>query len=336
MIFLTGRHHGQDVVLATLLATLWPTQGQSLHQHAMGDTVLACFGRIPWIDHQGVQQARQRQSDNFDNDGNNRDRPQPAVRGLPPPPTLGGVNNDDRGNPRVPGGDPLLSDAQRGCRRDSSGWPPASRVAWGGAAGGGSPCRAAANAAPDNADNNGHIGNVRADGVVKDDGDNDDLDNDDDHEGKDEKGDDDDDDAVVSGEAAAAVALTTRMAATMATTTKVTWMMMAATTTTTTSMTSTMTTTTMGDGMTTMRWQRRQWNDDNLMSMGSRALCHPSEATINLCQQFGEELTRERDDFGGRKDRKGSRWKRLGGDHFISTRSIPNQLSAHPSAEEAP
>ena len=54
MIFLTGQHHGHDVVLATLLATLRPTQWKALHQHAMGNTTLACFGPIPWIDHQGV------------------------------------------------------------------------------------------------------------------------------------------------------------------------------------------------------------------------------------------------------------------------------------------
>ena len=199
--------------------------------------------------------------------------------------------------------------------------------------GGGSPCRSAAN----DADNDGHIGDVRANGVVKDDGDDDNLDDDDnDDEGEDKNRDDNDDNAVVSGESAAAAAPTTRMAATMATSTKVTWTTMSAATTTTTSMTSTMTTTTMGDGTTTMRWRQRQWNDDNLMAMETRALCHPSEATISLCRQFGEESTRERDNFGGRKDRKGSRWKQLGGDHFISTRSIPNQLSAHPRAEEAP
>jgi hypothetical protein len=115
---------------------------------------------------------------------------------------------------------------------------------------------------------------------------------------------------------------TTGMAATMATMTKVTWMAMAATTTPTTTMTST----TMGqqrcygnndNGMTTM--EQRQWNNDDVMVMGSQALCHPSEATINLCRQFGEESSRERDDFGGWKDRKRLRWKRLGGDHFIST-----------------
>ncbi len=60
--------------------------------------------------------------------------------------------------------------------------------------------------------------------------------------------------------------------------------------------------------MATTAMERRGWNDDDMMAMGSRALCHPSEeATINLCRQFGEESTRERDDFGGRKDRKGSR-----------------------------
>ncbi len=37
----------------------------------MGDTALACFGRIPWIDCQGVRRARQRQSDDVDDDGDN-------------------------------------------------------------------------------------------------------------------------------------------------------------------------------------------------------------------------------------------------------------------------
>ena len=51
--------------------TLRPTQGQSLHHNAMGDTALACFGRIPWIDCQGVQQAGRGQSDNVNDDGGN-------------------------------------------------------------------------------------------------------------------------------------------------------------------------------------------------------------------------------------------------------------------------
>ena len=53
------------------LANLRPTQRQSLHQHDMGDTTLACFGRMPWIDRQGVQQAQRLQSDNVDDDDNN-------------------------------------------------------------------------------------------------------------------------------------------------------------------------------------------------------------------------------------------------------------------------
>jgi hypothetical protein len=121
---------------------------------------------------------------------------------------------------------------------------------------------------------------------------------------------------------ATAVTLTTRMTATMATMTKVMWMAMAValtTTTTMTSMTSTTTKKTMRQQMAIMQWQQQQWNEDNLMVMGLRVLCHPSEATINLCQQFEEESTRERGDFGGRKDRKGLRLKRLGGDHFISS-----------------
>ncbi len=73
MIFLTGQHHGQEVVLATPSATLRPTQGQSLHQHVVGDTALACFGRIPWIGRQGVRRAQQQQSDNGNDDGNDGD-----------------------------------------------------------------------------------------------------------------------------------------------------------------------------------------------------------------------------------------------------------------------
>ncbi len=73
MKFPTGRHHGQDVVLATPSATLRPTHGQFLRQHAMGDTALACFGRIPWIDRQGVRRAQQRQSNNVNDDGNGGD-----------------------------------------------------------------------------------------------------------------------------------------------------------------------------------------------------------------------------------------------------------------------
>ena len=71
MIFPTGWHHGQDVILATLLATLWPTQGQALHQHAMGNTALACFDQISWIDCQGVQQAWWWQSNVVNGDSNN-------------------------------------------------------------------------------------------------------------------------------------------------------------------------------------------------------------------------------------------------------------------------
>jgi hypothetical protein len=97
------------------------------------------------------------------------------------------------------------------------------------------------------------------------------------------------------------------------------------------------------DRTTMIRWRRLQLDDNDAMAMGSqqhaersRALCHPSEATINLCRQFGEESTRERDNFGGGDDRKGSRWRRLSGDHFISTQSIPNLPSGHPSAEKGP
>ena len=98
------------------------------------------------------------------------------------------------------------------------------------------------------------------------------------------------------------------------------------------------------DGTTRMRWrQGRMDNDDAAMAMGgqrhaerSQAPRQPSEATINLCRQFGEESMRERDIFGGGDNRKGSRWRRLSGDHFISTQSIPNLPSSHPSAEKGP
>ncbi len=50
------------------------------------------------------------------------------------------------------------------------------------------------------------------------------------------------------------------------------------------------------DGMTTMRWRRGRMDDHDAMTMGgqrhaerSRVPRHPSEATINLCRQFGEE-----------------------------------------------
>ena len=84
-------------------------------------------------------------------------------------------------------------------------------------------------------------------------------------------------------------------------------------------------------------------DDNDAMAMGgqqhterSRAPRHPSEATINLCRQFGQESTRERDNFAGGDDRKGSRWRRLSGDHLISTQSIPNLPSGHPRAEKGP
>ena len=55
------------------LAALRPTQEQALYQYAMGDTALACFGQIPWIHHLGVRQARQRQSNDVLNDGDDGD-----------------------------------------------------------------------------------------------------------------------------------------------------------------------------------------------------------------------------------------------------------------------
>ncbi len=82
------------------------------------------------------------------------------------------------------------------------------------------------------------------------------------------------------------------------------------------------------DGMTTMRWRQGQKDDDDEMAMGGQqhteclqAPRHPSEATINLCRQFGEELTRERDNFGG----GGAIEKcRRGGD-LVDIKSKPNK-----------
>ena len=60
------------------------------------------------------------------------------------------------------------------------------------------------------------------------------------------------------------------------------------------------------DRMTMVRWRRVRLDDDDVMAMGghrhaecSRVPRQPSEATINLCRQFGEKSTRERDNFGG-------------------------------------
>jgi hypothetical protein len=132
--------------------------------------------------------------------------------------------------------------------------------------GGGSPCRAAADAAADKDNDGSHIGNVRVDDVVEDNGNDNDLDDNDDDKGEDENGDNNEDDAVVLGEATAAAALMTRMAVTMAKTTKVTWTAMAEATTTTTSMPSTMT-------MTMMRQRRCDGDNDNGMMTMERQQC---------------------------------------------------------------
>ncbi len=94
--------------------------------------------------------------------------------------------------------------------------------------------------------------------------------------------------------------------------------------------------------MTMIRWRQVQLDDDDAMAMGSqqhtersRALCHPSEATINLCWQFGEESTRESENFflGGRQKRvkvEAIEWRSF---HIHSINSKP---SGHPSAEKGP
>jgi hypothetical protein len=90
---------------------------------------------------------------------------------------------------------------------------------------------------------------------------------------------------------------------------------------------------------------KQRSDNNNVMMMSSyqhanaerlQAPYHPSEATINLeCTQFREKEKRERDNFEGWDDRKESRWKKFGGDHFISTQLIPNQNSSHPRAASA-
>ena len=67
-------------------------------------------------------------------------------------------------------------------------------------------------------------------------------------------------------------------------------------------------------------------DDDDVMEMGgqrhaelSLALAprHPSEATTNLCRQFGEESTKERDNFGW-----GGRQKRVAVEEILEWRSL--------------
>ncbi len=119
----------------------------------MGDTTLACFGQIPWIDRQGVRRAQQQQSNNVDNDGNNGDS------------DGSNADNKDGGND----GNNNKGDVDGDCSGNNN---------------------------YNNYDVNDNNNN---------------------------------------------------------------------------------------DGMTTMQWRRRQWNNNDMMVMGLQALCHPSEATINLC-----------------------------------------------------
>jgi hypothetical protein len=55
-----------------------------------------------------------------------------------------------------------------------------------------------------------------------------------------------------------------------------------------------------------MRWQRGPMDEYDAMVMGGQqhaehwqVLCHPFKSTINLCRQFREEKTRDRDSLGG-------------------------------------
>ena len=84
------------------------------------------------------------------------------------------------------------------------------------------------------------------------------------------------------------------------------------------------------DGTTMMRWGQGRMDDDDAMAMGGKRHAelsprHPSEATTNLCRQFGEESTKERDNFqgGGRQKRvavEEIEWRSL---HFHSINSKP-------------
>jgi hypothetical protein len=172
-------------------------------------------------------------SGNVGDDSNNGNGPQLAVRGSPPPPTTSGIDDYNRGDPGVPGVG-ILPRPMPGAVVATTcpdGLPP--HAPRGEGQGGRSPRHAAAN----DTNGNGHISDDRADGVLEDNGDDNDLDNDDDDEGEDKNRDDDDNNRVVLGEAAAAAAPTTRMVAMMATSTTVMWTTMAAATTTTTLMT---------------------------------------------------------------------------------------------------
>jgi hypothetical protein len=82
-----------------------------------------------------------------------------------------------------------------------------------------------------------------------------------------------------------------------------------------------------------MRWRRGRMDDDDAMAMGGQRHTelsleprHPSKATTNLCRQFGEESTKERDNFGG----GGATEKGRGGGDLVEITSFPlNQFQTY-------
>ena len=86
------------------------------------------------------------------------------------------------------------------------------------------------------------------------------------------------------------------------------------------------------NGTMLMRWR---WVASNKQNACKHCTTHPGQQST-----YVNSLGRSRREIGtiffGGDDRKGSRWRRLSGDHFISTQSIPNLPSGHPSAEKGP
>jgi hypothetical protein len=80
-------------------------------------------------------------------------------------------------------------------------------------------------------------------------------------------------------------------------------------------------------------------DEDDAMAIGRPATCitlasaaPPIRGNNQLMSTvWGGVDEREGQFFGGGDNRKGSQWRRLSGDHFISTQSIPNLPSGHPS-----
>ena len=97
-----------------------------------------------------------------------------------------------------------------------------------------------------------------------------------------------------------------------------------------------------------------RWDDDNEMATrtNGRRRCDgdgrpatrrtlasaapPIQGNNQLMSTVWGGVDKREGQFRGGEDRKGSMWRRLSGDHFISTQSIPNLPSGHPSAEKGP